>query len=111
MKDPGRLSRKGRRLVELLTETSIVHDYERAEGLSLDHVAEITTPILLVYGRHSNYIGACSILAHALPHATTLHIPDSDHFDVLFQSRRLSGPLQRFLRGCREERVDRSRPT
>ena len=60
-----------------LLETSMIQDYGVVGALSLDRVPCIQTPVLLVYGADSVFLGTCEYLHTHLPHAREVLLPPS----------------------------------
>jgi pimeloyl-ACP methyl ester carboxylesterase len=95
---PGRgLPRKSERILKLLDTTSLVQDYENTAGLSLDALAQIRHPVLLVYGDESHYLGTYDALRDVLPNCATGLIAGSEHFAVVEQPAQLLDYMQGFL--------------
>jgi pimeloyl-ACP methyl ester carboxylesterase len=73
-------SRSGQRWVKLITETSFPSDLQEIAGLTVEKIAAIRHPCLLMYGSRSNFIGTCEALQQTLPHAEAHVFEDRGHF-------------------------------
>lgn len=93
-----------RRLLRLLTRTSLVTDYGQPAGLTLDALASLSCPLLLLYGEDSTYLSTCRLLQRLLPRAEAEHIAGADHFSILNHPDRLASRIRSFLRGGPEPR-------
>jgi pimeloyl-ACP methyl ester carboxylesterase len=79
-RDPGPFLR-------LLETTSMPQDYEQVGALALENIPRIRTPVVLVYGERSAFLGAYHYLRDNLPNATTVMLPRTEwgHFGLLEQ--------------------------
>ena len=92
-------TRKAVPLLRLL-ETTIVKDYEVTGALTLESFARIKTPINLIYGGESAFLGTMNYLMAHLPNATSELLPPTElggHFGVLEQPELLIESLSRYL--------------
>jgi pimeloyl-ACP methyl ester carboxylesterase len=73
--------------LRLLETTTMPQDYEQVGALSLDNIPRIRTPVVLVYGERSAFLGAYHFLRDNLPNATTVMLPRTEwgHFGPLEQ--------------------------
>jgi pimeloyl-ACP methyl ester carboxylesterase len=73
--------------LRLLETTTMPQDYEKVGALSLDNIPRIRTPVVLVYGERSAFLGAYHYLRDNLPNATTVMLPRTEwgHFGPLEQ--------------------------
>ena len=65
--------------------------------LTLDAVRKIRTPILLVYGEKSHFLGSYRFLSEALPNCKPVLLPGGEHFGPLEQPELLVEHIQSFL--------------
>ena len=77
------LPRKREPLVNLLKNTTLVKDYEVVGALTLERIVDIQTPVLLVYGEHSHFLGSFEFLRETLPNCRFCLLPDGEHFGPL----------------------------
>jgi pimeloyl-ACP methyl ester carboxylesterase len=80
-------ARNSQPLLRLL-DTTIVQDYEVVGDLTLENLARIQTPVHLVYGEESAFLGTYRYLLAHLPHVTGALLPSTGlggHFGVLEQ--------------------------
>lgn len=91
-------ARKAEPILRLLATTA-VKDYEIVGSLPLDQVREITTPIHLVYGDKSSFLGTYRFLMDELPNATStlLDLADWSHFGVMEQPEELVRIIYEFI--------------
>jgi pimeloyl-ACP methyl ester carboxylesterase len=84
-------TRKAAPLLRLLN-TSMVKDYEMVGDLTLEAVGRIQTPVHLVYGEDSAFLGTYEYLRAHLPNAMATKLPATNwgHFGVLEQPKRLT---------------------
>ena len=68
------------RLQRLLDETAIGSEFRDIAGLTDARLAEITTPVLAIYGGTSPYEKMAEHLSRRLPHCRYELLPDSGHF-------------------------------
>jgi pimeloyl-ACP methyl ester carboxylesterase len=91
------LPRKEDHLLRLLDTTTIVQDYENMDGLTVEHLAQIEQPVLLLYGADSHYIGTHDVLRAALPNSTSGLLEGCEHFAPLQQPEELNRYIEPFL--------------
>jgi pimeloyl-ACP methyl ester carboxylesterase len=89
--------RKAEPLLRLL-ETTMVQDYEVAGELTLEAIERISTPVHLIYGHGSAFLGTYEYLRAHLPNATSVILPAGDwgHFGVLEQPELLAEYIRRY---------------
>lgn len=96
-------ARKPEPLLRLLDTTTMVRDYEIVGDLTLDAIACITVPTLVLYGHGSAYLGTYRYLSEHLPNRETALLPPTEwggHFGPLEQPELLVEHITRF---CQEE--------
>jgi pimeloyl-ACP methyl ester carboxylesterase len=73
--------------LRLLEDTNMPQDYEQVGALTLDSIARIRPPVVLVYGEHSAFLGTYQYLRDHLPDSTTVLLPRTEwgHFGPLEQ--------------------------
>ncbi len=91
------LPRKGDQVLRLLDTTTMVQDYENMSGLSLDSLAQIIHPVLLLYGSNSNYLGTYDALRKVLPNCTPALLEGGEHFAPLQQPEQMINYMAPFL--------------
>ena len=84
-------------ILRLLDTTSVLHDYEEVAGMTLDRIAGIQQPTLLVYGESSHFLVSFDHLKRCLPRCRTLLIPGGSHYGPLEQPEIHVDPLKAFL--------------
>lgn len=97
------LPRKREQLLALVEDTTLVKDYEEAAGMTLETIATIHNPVLLIYGDTSTYIGTYDALVKTLPNVRTFLLPGGDHFGILDRPQELIAPIRDFLLAPDEE--------
>jgi len=71
--------RKAEPILQLLDSTTVIEDYEIADDLTLENLAEIPHPKLLVYDSGSPYLGTYRVIRDLLTNCTSVLLPASDH--------------------------------
>jgi pimeloyl-ACP methyl ester carboxylesterase len=73
--------------LRLLDTTTVAEDYEVVGELTLENIARIQTPVVLIYGEASAFLGTCRYLQDHLPKARSILLPRSEtgHFGPLEQ--------------------------
>lgn len=94
--------RKPDGLLRLLDHTTVVSDYEVVGDLTLENVARIQTPVHLIFGEGSAFLGTFEYLRTHLPNRTATTIPSGElgHFGVMEQPEAL---VQLVLEYCRPD--------
>jgi pimeloyl-ACP methyl ester carboxylesterase len=79
--------RKPEPLLRLLDTTTMIKDYEVVGSLTLDNLPRIKTPVLLIYGDGSAFLGSYEYLKERLPNVTPIMLPPSawGHFGPIEQ--------------------------
>jgi pimeloyl-ACP methyl ester carboxylesterase len=74
-------------ITRLLTETTIVQDFDAVDELTLENLARIALPTLLIYEEDSPFMETYAALRARLPNATPalLAVGDLKHFSPLEQ--------------------------
>lgn len=85
-------------LLRLIHETTLVKDYEHVGALTRDAVRQIQTPVLLVYGDRSHFLGSYEFLRDALPNCTSVLLPGGEHFGPLENPELLTKYIREYLR-------------
>lgn len=91
------LQRKGDNLLKLLDTTTLIDDYQDSSGLTVDAIAAIQNPVLLVYGGDSAYLGTYEVLSRALPDARSVVLENCAHFGALERPDELVAAVRPFL--------------
>lgn len=91
--------RRMNRVLQLVDTTTIIEDYEIADDLTLENLAKIPHPKLLIYDSGSPYLGTYKILRALLVNCTRVLLPASEHrhFSPLEQPDLLLGYMRPFL--------------
>jgi pimeloyl-ACP methyl ester carboxylesterase len=81
------LPRNPKPLLRLLEETTIAEDYRQVGELTLERVASIHTPVVLMYTESSAFIDTYEFLREHLPNAQGVLLPNSEwgHFGPMEQ--------------------------
>jgi 2-hydroxy-6-oxonona-2,4-dienedioate hydrolase len=77
------LPRKGEKLLKLLDTTTMVEEYQDTAGMTLETIATIQQPVLLVYGEKSTYLGTYDALKETLPNCRPVLLEGCEHFGPL----------------------------
>lgn len=93
------LPRKQDKTLRLVEDTTIVHDYEVVGELTLDNLATIPHPKLLVYDQSSPYLGTYRTLRTILKNVTAVLLPATKyrHFGPLEAPEMLVEHITGFL--------------
>ncbi|MEW6442561.1 MAG: alpha/beta hydrolase [bacterium] len=84
-------------LLKLLDTTTILTDYEKVAGMTLDKIAGVRRPVLLVYGESSHFLVSYEQLKGILPVFRSYLIPGGSHYGPLEQPEMHVEPLVSFL--------------
>jgi pimeloyl-ACP methyl ester carboxylesterase len=95
------LPRNREPLINLIRNTTLLADYTESGELTLDAIPRITTPVLLIYGDRSHFLGSHEHLCRALPNIRSVLLPGGEHFGPLEQPDLLTEEIRRFC-GSRE---------
>jgi len=89
------LPRNGAPYLRLVEETTIARDYERVGSLPLGAVAEIETPVTLLWTEGSAFMGAHDFLVDALPNVRSVLLPRTEwgHFGPLEQPEAVAAEI------------------
>jgi pimeloyl-ACP methyl ester carboxylesterase len=80
-----------------LLSTSIVQDYEKVAGMTLDEIEAISRPTLAVYGAKSHFLITFEYLRDNVPNCTVKLLPDGDHYGPLEHPDMVVQELRAFL--------------
>ena len=96
------LPRNPKPLVRLLEETSLPEEYRRVGTLTLESVAEIETPVVLMYADQSAFIDTFEYLNEHLPNVHPILLPKTEwgHFGPLEQPEVVAGHVVARLLGA-----------
>lgn len=91
--------RKMDRILQLVEETTVIEDYEVTDDLTLDNLAKIPHPKLMIYDGDSPYLGSHRILRDVLQNCSSVILPAGGHrhFSPLEYPEVLLGHIQPFL--------------
>jgi pimeloyl-ACP methyl ester carboxylesterase len=90
------LPRNREPLINLIRNTTLLADYEDPGELTLEAIPRITTPVQLLYGDRSHFLGSYEHLRRALPHVTPALLPGGEHFGPLEQPELLINHIREF---------------
>jgi pimeloyl-ACP methyl ester carboxylesterase len=81
------LPRNPKPFLRLLEETSVAEDYDQVGSLTLDRLADIQTPVTLMFAEDSAFRRTHDVLLERLPNATSIFLPVTEwgHFGPLEQ--------------------------
>jgi pimeloyl-ACP methyl ester carboxylesterase len=81
------LPRNPKPLLRLVDETTLAQDYRQVGTLTLDRVASIQTPVVLIYTEHSAFIDTFEFLKERLPNVHGVLMPKTEwgHFGPMEQ--------------------------
>jgi pimeloyl-ACP methyl ester carboxylesterase len=101
--------RKAEPLLRLL-ETTMIKDYEVVGTLTLDNLTRITTPVQLIYGEGSAFLGSYDYLRQRLPNVVPIKLPPSawGHFGPVEQPEILVQYMLDYLRPRSAEQDERA---
>lgn len=93
---------KGRRrnrgwMLKLLDTTSLVEDYQKVAGLTLDRIQGISRPMLAVYGNTSHFSVTYDFFRDQVPQCRTVLLENSDHYGPLEHPDLVSRHLRQFF--------------
>ena len=91
--------RQNKGLLKLLDTTTIIKDYEKVAGMTLDRVEAITRPTLALYGEKSHFMVTYEYLRDHVPECRVVLLPDSDHYGPLEHPEVVVEHLRAFLQG------------
>lgn len=96
--------RKPEPVLNLLNTTTLVKDYEVVGDLTLENIGRIHTPVLLIYGDGSAFLGSFEELRARLPNAREILLPPSGwgHFGPIEQPEIIVQHLLAHLRRAGE---------
>jgi len=94
------LPRKKEPILRLLETTTVVKDYEVVGDLTLENLARIPHPKLLIYDSSSPYLGTYEVLRDRLANCTPVLLPPADHshFSPLEQPELVVSHIKAFLK-------------
>jgi pimeloyl-ACP methyl ester carboxylesterase len=87
--------------LQRLLSTTMVRDYEVVGDLTLENLEKIQTPVHLVFGEGSAFLGTYRYLMEHLPRVTGTLLPPTElggHFGVLEQPLLLTDEIVRYLK-------------
>jgi pimeloyl-ACP methyl ester carboxylesterase len=103
------LPRNPKPLLRLLEETTLPEDYRRIGTLTLDRVAEIQAPVVLMYAEHSAFIDTFDYLNEHLPNPHPILLPRTQwgHFGPLEQPEIVAAHIEARLVGAESTEIVR----
>lgn len=93
------LPRKKEPILRLVEETTLIDDYEKVEDLTLENIARIPHPKLLIYDSGSPYLTTYNVLREVLTNYKAVLFPPSEHrhFSPLEQPELVVHHIRQFL--------------
>lgn len=89
--------RRNKELLALLDHTTLVQDYEKVAGMTLDKVQALACPTLALYGEKSHFLITYEYLRDNVPNCQTELLPDGDHYGPLEHPEMVLEHLRNFL--------------
>jgi len=89
--------RQSKGLIRLLDDTTIMQDYEKVAGMTLDRVKEIRRPTLALYGEKSHFLVTYEYLRDHVSNVNTILVPNGDHYGPLEHPETVMEPIKTFL--------------
>jgi pimeloyl-ACP methyl ester carboxylesterase len=90
--------RSYRRLLRLMENTSALTEAQEVAGLTLDRIAEVRQPTLVIYGEMSQFVQTAPYLQERMPHSQVAILDRVAHFFALSKPELLVGAVMKFLR-------------
>jgi len=90
-------ARRKNNIANLLDKTSIVQDYEKVAGLTLDKINTIRRPTLALYGEKSHFLITYEYLRDKIPNCTAVLLPGGDHYGPLENPALVVEHLKKFI--------------
>lgn len=99
------LPRNSKNYLKLLDDTSIALDSMVVGSLTLDRIKDIHTPVALLYGEESAFMGTCDELYTRLPNVRKVMLPRTDwgHFAPLEQPEIVAEQIEIAMSALSEE--------
>ena len=97
------LPRNREPLLKLLRNTTLIEDYERVDELTMEALEQIYTPVELVYGDKSHFLGSWEPIKNRLPNCQSVLLPGGEHFGPLELPELLTETTLKFLRTPADE--------
>jgi pimeloyl-ACP methyl ester carboxylesterase len=103
------LPRNPKPLLRLVDETTLPQDYRQIGTLTLDRVASIQTPVVLIYSERSAFIDTFDFLTEHLPNAHSVLMPSTErgHFGPLEQPDLVAREIAARLSGAESVEIVR----
>jgi pimeloyl-ACP methyl ester carboxylesterase len=89
------LPRNPKPFLRLIEETTAPSDYEHVGSLTLEQIANLETPVILMYTAGSAFLGTHDYLLEHLPRVRSILLPDTEwgHFGPLEQPDIVAGHI------------------
>ena len=103
------LPRNPKPLLRLVDETTLPQDYRQIGTLTLDRVASIQTPVVLIYTERSAFIDTFDFLSEHLPNAHSVLMPSTEwgHFGPMEQPDLVAREIAARLSGAESVEIVR----
>ena len=89
--------RRNNTLIKLLDTTTIIKDYEKVAGMTLDKVETISRPTLALYGENSHFLITYEYMRDHLPNCKTVLLTGGDHYGPLEHPEMIIEHLKAFF--------------
>jgi pimeloyl-ACP methyl ester carboxylesterase len=102
------LPRNPKPLLRLVDETTLAQDYRQVGTLTLDRIASIRTPVVLIYTERSAFIDTFEFLSEHLPNVHPVLMPRTEwgHFGPMEQPELVAQAIAARLPGAGEPTPD-----
>lgn len=101
-----RTRRNAEQWLALAERASFVEDLEHGDSFTPKDLAELTQPMLLIYGGASTTGPSARALARLCPNSILRELPGLGHFFPMSKPRQFLQPVARFLRAVNSGRMD-----
>jgi pimeloyl-ACP methyl ester carboxylesterase len=102
------LPRNPKPLLRLLEQTTLPEDYRHVGSLTLDRIAQVESPVVLMCAAHSAFRGTFEYLREHLPDVQPILLPQTEwgHFGPLEQPDLVAAHITERLAGARETEME-----
>ena len=102
------LPRNPKPLLRLLEQTTLPEDYRHVGSLTLDRIAQVETPVVLMCAEHSAFRDTFEYLREHLPDVQPILLPQTEwgHFGPLEQPEVVAAHIAERLAGARETEME-----
>jgi len=89
--------RRENSIIKLLDTTTIVKDYEKVAGMTLEKVEKLSRPMLALYGEKSHFLITYEYLRDHVPNCKAVLIQGGDHYGPMEKPELVIEHLRAFL--------------